>query len=478
MKFYSTKVKSIRHLRALSKKLGKMVENGSFYQLGKEKQIELKNRLANLYRETRAVFSSARLRRILASSAVLLGLAFSVQAQSFAAPVTFTSGLVQDGVPVYHFADIDGDGDQDAFMSVYGDSTRVLRYQENTGSATVAAFGDATSNLFGVAISANTLPTTVDFADVDMDGDLDLFIGTYNMDTGSAPILGWENTGTGMAPVFSLSPATNPFNFQPSEEFSEIAFADLDGDGDPDVLMNDYQETNDFEQFKYQKNLGVMPTFPVFEDPIVNAFGLSNTNVETFVMSFDDIDNDGDQDLIIAGNEGLYGAGNSAFNYYENTGTSTAPAFAASVANPFDLEVPANADILIPDLVDIDGDGDVDIIATVYSEDTEISAVYFWENLGDVSSAKDITAVSQLSVYPTIADQVINWEAQSVETIGNSSLRIVDVHGRLMNSETLDINTGLNKGEVQVADLTTGMYILHIADERGNTLANHRFFVK
>jgi len=48
MKLYFTNVKRIQHFRALAKKLGKMVDDGSFFQLTKSKQLELRERLANL----------------------------------------------------------------------------------------------------------------------------------------------------------------------------------------------------------------------------------------------------------------------------------------------------------------------------------------------------------------------------------------------------------------------------------------------
>jgi len=421
MKFYSTKVKSIQRFRALSKKLTKMIEDGSFFQLGKVKQLELRNRLAKLSQEVRAVFSVRRIRKTLAASAILLGLAVSTHAQSFASPVQVTNGLVQEGTPIYHFADIDGDGDQDAFMSVYGDSTRVFRYQENTGTAEVAAFGDASE--FPLSGGVNFKPTTIDFSDVDNDGDLDIFIGSYDFDGAATPIRGWENTGSATNPSFPIASASNPFNFQPSAEISEIAFADLDGDGDDDVLMNDYDETMDYEQFRYQENLGIQGTFPSYAAPVVNAFGLSNMNVETYVMSFDDLDEDGDQDLMISGNDNNY---SSVFHYYENTGTPMAPAFAASVSNPFGLEVPDNSEVLVSDFVDLDGDGDSDIIATVYNTDMEESSVYFYENLG-LTNTQDLSLVNQFSLYPTLADQTINWEIQMIETIRNSNLEIVDI---------------------------------------------------
>ncbi|MEM1220469.1 MAG: hypothetical protein AAGH79_16220, partial [Bacteroidota bacterium] len=95
------KSKQFQQFRALSKKLGSMVDNGSFYQLSRDKQVELRRRLANLYRQVAGVFSNRRLRRTLASAAILIGLASSAQAQSFATPVTTNFGLTTENTPIF-----------------------------------------------------------------------------------------------------------------------------------------------------------------------------------------------------------------------------------------------------------------------------------------------------------------------------------------------------------------------------------------
>ncbi|MEL6863683.1 MAG: VCBS repeat-containing protein [Bacteroidota bacterium] len=473
------KTKTIRQFRALSKKLGMMVDNGSFFQLTKEKQQSLRQRLARLYRQVGATFSRPRLRRTLASAALLLGLAGGMQAQTFAPPVSMPFNLTTDEFPIYHFADIDNDGDPDAFFTFYGeDGDRILGYQENMGTPQVANFDTVQINPFG--ISAPDMLTTVDLADVDKDGDLDLFVGTYDFGS-QTPILGWENTGTAEAPSW-VGPAENPLELDPSPGIAEVAFVDIDGDSDLDVFMNNYVNDDDPEGFRFQENTGIPPgsNYPDYGMVQIDPFGLSNDSLTRIVMDFADLDMDGDQDLLAGGvtYASNYNYATTNFYYFENTGTATSPAFAPYAFDPFDLQIPPETYVLIPTLVDLDSDGDTDIVASTYNEDTEEVRVFYWENLGNSTNTEDITAIAQISVFPTLAEEAINWEIDMEETLQNNRLQIIDLYGQVSYSENLDLLVGDNKGVISTDQLASGMYVLYLSNAQGETLANRRFFVK
>ena len=80
-----------------------------------------------------------------------------------------------------------------------------------------------------------------------------------------------------------------------------------------------------------------------------------------------DIDNDGDFDL-------LAGGSNSGIWYYENVGTANVASFTFPIANPFSLIGPTG--ITKPYMVDIDNDVDLDLF--MGSTDGNI---YFYENI-------------------------------------------------------------------------------------------------
>ena len=112
------------------------------------------------------------------------------------------------------FADVDGDGDLDAFV---GENSGNFFYFENTGSASSPNFATPVTNPFGLTdVGYISSPT---FADIDNDGDLDLF-------SGGTPdgILYFENN---QLPVATDDSAT-------TDEDTPITGNVLSNDTDPD----------------------------------------------------------------------------------------------------------------------------------------------------------------------------------------------------------------------------------------------------
>jgi hypothetical protein len=308
----------------------------------------------------------------------------SAQSPAFAAPTTNPFGLTSVGdASAPALADVDGDGDLDAFVGASDGSTRFFR---NTGTARAPAFVPPPGLAEGAARSANSTPA---LADIDGDGDLDAFVGDYRGD-----MFFFRNTGTAGVPAFA-DPERNPFfDLILIRDHSAPALADIDGDGDLDAFIGAGDGYTTFFS-----NAGTALA-PAFADPVINPFGLTRVGQRS-APAFADIDGDGDLDAALGINDGImlfqntgssaapafatpvelgepmsfahpgFGdldgdgdldalVGESSGNVvlYRNTGTAQVPAFAAAVTNPFGLiDVGANS---APALADIDGDGDLD----------------------------------------------------------------------------------------------------------------------
>ena len=135
------------------------------------------------------------------------------------------------------------------------------------------------------------------FVDIDNDLDLDLFV--------SIPkdgIFFLENIGSREEPSYASSYDSltgtgeiNSFGLIGKElNNSSIAFVDIDNDGDYDLLSA--SSTNDIYLSRNEGN----KENPVFSLPEINPFGLDIfKTIGSPSLSFGDLDNDGDPDLLI-----------------------------------------------------------------------------------------------------------------------------------------------------------------------------------
>ena len=205
-------------------------------------------------------------------------------------------------------ADLDGDGDHDLLIGN-------LYYYENTGTATAPVFTQRTGTGNPLSGIRDEHYKRVLLPDLDADGDLDLVAVN-----GAGAVLYFENTGTAAAPAFTQRPDDgNPFENIAIEKDANAsgspAFADLDGDGDLDLAVSSIGNSID-----YYENTGTA-TAPAY----TQRTGAGNPFDEIISVRrpnpvFADIDNDGDPDLIV-------GEAWGKVHFFENTGTADSPVF-------------------------------------------------------------------------------------------------------------------------------------------------------
>ena len=355
-----------------------------------------------LVRQLQSALSASDLKKVLGAAALFFGLAGTQQeahAQVFGQPITNPFGI--QAVSDYIFpasADLDNDGDMDI---LYGDTYGHLNYYENTGSSTIAQFGAPLQVLpFGLdSVDQLAFP---EFVDLDNDGDMDLMVGEYY-----GTLNYFENTGTANVPQFA-APITNPFGITQSYYLGIPCFVDLDGDGDFDLLKGEY-----YGNIQYQENIGTASN-PNFAAQLTNPFGITQAYEYAFIDA-GDLDNDGDYDLLVGE---YYGS----FLYFENTGSATIPQFQPAVSAPFGLDT--LPEIAAPEFVDLDGDGDLDLIVGNYYA---YGNLVYYENLSSIGISEENQSF-EVNLYPNpVTNEIFLNSKENITQVD-----IFDLTGRVV----------------------------------------------
>ncbi|MBC8046858.1 MAG: T9SS type A sorting domain-containing protein, partial [Fimbriimonadaceae bacterium] len=225
-----------------------------------------------------------------------------------------------DIFPAPFLIDIDNDGKKDMIVSPnkegISENFKNVAYYKNISADETYEFSFQQDSLFVSDMVDVGEGSRAVFFDHNADGLMDIVIGNngyYNDGDFITALALYENTGTASDPVYTL--ITRDYANISIFGFQNIApaFADLDGDGDEDMLFG---ELNGFLQFFENKaDAGEPADFPTLSANYKGIdIGLKST------PQIIDVNEDGLVDLII-------GEQNGNLNYYENTGASTAPAF-------------------------------------------------------------------------------------------------------------------------------------------------------
>lgn len=206
------------------------------------------------------------------------------------------------------------------------------------------------------------------WADLDGDGDLDLFKGAVE-----PFIFCYENVGGGkFVEAGRLTSGGNLLQFPVYEadgnrSWHTVTFVDWEGDGDQDLMVHFVAGYYGAQVMRYENITppGGPFTFAL-RGPLTTTDGAGFTWITG--MCFVDWDGDGDLDLL--------GGRDGCIEYYRNDGTRSNPAYV------FDSYLGANGREIrlyaaTPDVADIDSDGDLDLICC-----SDPGKVYWFENIG------------------------------------------------------------------------------------------------
>jgi len=296
--------------------------------------------------------------------------------------------------------DLGGDDDPDVLWGdFFSDS---LYFIENTGSCAADSLervADTYPPSAPVETAGYNVPT---LGDLDGDDDLDLLVGVLGgSGTGSSAVknlLHFENTGTDAQPSYTLR--TDRFlRTLDVGGVSTPALADLDGDGDRDLVVGNGQEPGmDAARLHWFENVGTSAA-PAFRHRPAPLLPTADAGFN-FVPAFADVDDDGDPDLLL-------GTFSGTVRFYRNTGTAASPQFEREPDGDVELE---QGNYATPALVDVDADGDQDLFVGSSSAEGTVS---FYRNEGTArapdfrfvtDSYKDIRA-GERRTHPAFGDR-------------------------------------------------------------------------
>lgn len=285
-------------------------------------------------------------------------------------------------------ADVDGDGDQDVLMS-----GRIDGWQSRDSTKLYLNDGVGNFVIDETAVFPNVQNASFEFQDIDQDGDVDLYF------KGQGDFSEWKvelyiNDGFGDFAAL----ANIPWDMN---EHTILSFGDMDADGDVDVVVNDVTmggeafwavylndgtgqfvqaqtavfvpaigslDLQDFDGngFLDILTLGVDENDVAFSELHLNdgdfIFSALNTGLPVYEISslaVGDIDDDGDIDVLMSGDDDVTNKANSSL--FLNDGNASFSLFEGG-------DVFNNLSIGQNYMEDFDGDGDLDIVMSGTSD--------------------------------------------------------------------------------------------------------------
>ncbi len=221
-------------------------------------------------------------------------------------------------------ADLDGDGDLDVVVVSEDDRTNEMYLSNGDGT-----FADA-----GDRWPVDGVSNAVAVGDIDRDGDPDIVVGN----NGQNALL--TNSGAGQ---FSDRTATHLPAIE--DVTQDLEFGDVDGDGDLDLLVGNED----------RNRLLINDGHGRFSDETDARLPVQG-HEETREADLGDVDSDGDLDIVFANTQFFVYQADRQNRLLINDGTG-------HFTDETDARLPRDGDLTVDaDFVDLDADGDLDIV--------------------------------------------------------------------------------------------------------------------
>lgn len=318
--------------------------------------------------------------------------------ESFTEHVIYSYTGAADYFNEVYCRDIDGDGDIDLLTTAAGDDEVV--WWENDGSESFTKHVILDDNF----MSANS-PNIVD---IDGDGDMDFLF----LHSGSG--LWCENDGSESFTEYAV--------YSDEDDWEDCRAVDLDEDGNMDVVMAGVYGV------AYTLHDGGADNF-ILSNPATHEYILDNSGFDTddwsLVAEPADLDGDGDLDVVASFR------GDIELRYFSNDGSES-----------FTENNIADIETIELSLVDMDSDGDIDIIS---------DGGTFWVNdLNPNTETKEATSVEENSA-------TLNGEATSVDSGSSCGFRLSNSSGLVSNVTCAGTYDAGDSFSYEVSGLESGM---------------------
>ncbi|MCO4770701.1 MAG: VCBS repeat-containing protein [Deltaproteobacteria bacterium] len=361
--------------------------------------------------------------------------------------VTFAAGINQPQET--QAADMDNDGDLDA-ITVGNLSGTPHQWFPNQ-------FRDP--GTLGTAESITNQSTTRQavYVDFDQDGDLDQVRGQNNGGDVKLDLNNGDGTGWTTCTVFNGGSGIN---------MNDVAVGDLDGDGDLDILGGRNGGTSPgLRWYQHTPGSGCSSSYT---EIAITSIALGQETSGNSAMVIADIDGDGDLDIVAKGD--------STLRWYDNPGSP------GNVAGNWSDNAIAGNTGGRNTVVDIDRDGDLDVVTTISST----LVAYLNSNAGTTWTQVDVSASSAANaqMYDVNRDGLLDtyysngseyeWRATATQQVSanttdvSPTLGVMETTGDAVLSITVDHTFG-RAGDL---DVELGTVDLFLHDGAGVALSD------
>ncbi|WP_040249307.1 T9SS type A sorting domain-containing protein [Psychroserpens mesophilus] len=313
--------------------------------------------------------------------------------------------------------DINLDGNMDIIVPTFSEFKTVWYAGDGLG-------GFAAEQTIQFDVDGFDTPYYVDIADYDDDGDLDVLIGIYKFPAPQRIEIYYnqydESGSTAVSWIKDTQTVDNTLT-----RINNIIFADVNNDGQPDVVSTDITSGN---VTWYNKIKNGVSTPSVISDASI----ITNPALAYVV----DIDGDALNDVIVTD----FSSGDDAIIWFKgNSGASPDATPTTITDNNFQM-----VDIAI---ADFDNDMDNDIASVGNFSDTVFWLANDLFTLGVVSET-----IEGLKIYPNPTNHILNISTNRNEAI---NIIVIDVVGKEVLRESVQ-----STAKLDVSQLQNGLYII------------------